>query len=304
MTSTRFPRPLGRLSALVALAFLALACLPPRPPAASSDAFLDAGGVSLRYTVTGPADGEPVLLLNGLPEDLDVWRRSKTMAALAGYRVILFDERGLGQSAKPHDPAAYGSEMAEDVVRLLDHLGLAQGHVVGYSMGGQIAAKLLVTHPERCASVTVAGSGALLPAIVPSYTMVADALEGRDIGPLLSRVPAPGGRRATTPAEVEEERANARAFLDYLRQSGQDVAAVAALMRGMTGLVVTPEELRQNRVPVLVLYSDEDAHGEVSALTRELAQATVVRLAGETHGTARDAPAFADALLAFLHAHP
>ena len=54
----------------------------------------------------------------------------------AGYRVIALDNRGHGESEKLYDPAAYSSEaMAGDAVRLLDHLGIARAHVMGYSDG-------------------------------------------------------------------------------------------------------------------------------------------------------------------------
>ena len=54
---------------------------------------------------------------------------------------------------------AAGEAMAEDVVRLLDHLKLQQAHVIGYSMGGMITLKLLVKHPERVKSAVLGGMG-------------------------------------------------------------------------------------------------------------------------------------------------
>jgi pimeloyl-ACP methyl ester carboxylesterase len=76
------------------------------------------------------------------------------------HRVIAFDLRGHGQSGKPHEPRAYGREMGLDVVRLLDHLGIARAHVVGYSLGGYFTSQLLTLHPERFLTATlVAGPG-------------------------------------------------------------------------------------------------------------------------------------------------
>src|SRR5205807_4443137 len=64
------------------------------------------------------------------------------------------------KSDKPHDPKAYGAEMAQDIVRLLDHLKITQAHIVGYSLGGIITAKLLTTNPDRFITATlVAASG-------------------------------------------------------------------------------------------------------------------------------------------------
>ena len=53
-------------------------------------------------------------------------------------RVIALDCRGHGKSDKPTDPSQYGIEMVNDVVRLMDHLGIAKAHIIGYSMGGSI----------------------------------------------------------------------------------------------------------------------------------------------------------------------
>jgi pimeloyl-ACP methyl ester carboxylesterase len=77
------------------------------------------------------------------------WIANGVMPDLArDHRVIALDCRGHGQSDKPHDPTD-GPEMALDLARLLDHLSLKQAHVVGYSMGAELAAILLVRQPER-----------------------------------------------------------------------------------------------------------------------------------------------------------
>ena len=69
------------------------------------------------------------------------------------YRAIAIDLRGHGKSGKPHDPKAYGDEMARDVVRLLDHLKIQRAHVLGYSLGAMIAGRFATMNPERLISV-------------------------------------------------------------------------------------------------------------------------------------------------------
>src|SRR5450759_5091011 len=110
-------------------------------------------GVKLRYVVEG--QGPPVVLIHGLTLDVESqWADPGIIKVLTpDYRVIAMDCRGHGKSGKPHEAAAYGIEMVEDVCRLLDHLKIKKAHIVGYSSGGSIALKLLMTHPERCASV-------------------------------------------------------------------------------------------------------------------------------------------------------
>src|SRR5215471_4661597 len=127
----------------------------------AEDATFDSNGVKIHYIVEGK--GEPVLLIHGFTSSIQgQWGGAGIIKALAkDYRVIAYDNRGHGNSGKPHDPKQYGTEMVEDAVRLLDHLKIDKAHVVGYSMGATITCKLLVTHPDRLLSVTLGGSGGL-----------------------------------------------------------------------------------------------------------------------------------------------
>ena len=68
------------------------------------------------------------------------------------HQVITLDMPGHGLSDKPTNDEAYGPELVEDVIRLMDHLKIKKAHVVGYSMGGIIAANLLAKHPDRALS--------------------------------------------------------------------------------------------------------------------------------------------------------
>ena len=122
----------------------------------------DSAGVPIRFIEDGA--GEAVILVHGYTSDAESqWVRSGFFAALAErFRAIAMDARGHGGSGKPHDPAAYGPEMGLDVVRLMDHLGIARAHVVGYSMGAHIVAQLLIARPERFLSATLGGAAGRL----------------------------------------------------------------------------------------------------------------------------------------------
>jgi pimeloyl-ACP methyl ester carboxylesterase len=80
-------------------------------------------------------------------------------AALGGaYRLVLIDPRGHGESDKPHDTAAYAHElMADDVVAVLDDLGIARAHYFGYSMGAGIGFVLAARAPQRFHSFVFGG---------------------------------------------------------------------------------------------------------------------------------------------------
>jgi pimeloyl-ACP methyl ester carboxylesterase len=99
------------------------------------------------------------------------WRAPGTIKALAkDYQVIALDVRGHGGSGKPKEEAAYGMEMMEDVVRLLDHLKIQKAHMAGYSMGGMIIMKLITRHPDRVQSAVLGGMGWLRQGSLPQLS--------------------------------------------------------------------------------------------------------------------------------------
>src|SRR5207249_2155515 len=114
---------------------------------------------AISYTVEGK--GEPVVLIHGLYASAQVnWRAPGVIRILAtNHQVIAPDVRGHAASGKPEQESAYGVEMAEDIVRLLDHLKIPKAHIVGYSMGGMITMKLLTRHPDRVKSALLGGMG-------------------------------------------------------------------------------------------------------------------------------------------------
>lgn len=104
-------------------------------------------GVRLFYEEAGAPDAPPLVLIMGWGGDHTAWAL-QVPAFAAEHRVIALDNRGAGQSAVPDGPYSIPA-MAEDVVGLMDALGIARAHVVGASMGGMIAQELVLRHPGR-----------------------------------------------------------------------------------------------------------------------------------------------------------
>src|SRR5204862_320240 len=115
------------------------------------------------------------------------------------------DCRGHGKSDKPHEPGKYGVEMVEDVVRLMDHLRIKRAHIVGYSMGSMITAKLLVTHPERLITATLGGGTGVQmnPITVIVFEQIARAVEQGKAAGMLAAGLSPRGRRKPNESQNE-----------------------------------------------------------------------------------------------------
>jgi 3-oxoadipate enol-lactonase len=104
-----------------------------------------ANGITLQYEVHG--EGEPLLLINGLADDLTSWAY-QIPDFEQRYQTIIFDNRGIGGSGMPAGPYTTAM-MAADAKGLLDALGIERAHVLGVSMGGMIAQELAINYPDR-----------------------------------------------------------------------------------------------------------------------------------------------------------
>ena len=124
----------------------------PRTIAAAPDEFFTRGDARLRYREAGR--GDPVVLLHGYTQRIELMLDLADSLS-GGFRVIVLDERGHGESSKFADPSRYGQAMVEDVVALLDHLGIRRAHLVGHSMGAAVAAQVALHHPDRVASASL-----------------------------------------------------------------------------------------------------------------------------------------------------
>ncbi|ASM74988.1 MULTISPECIES: alpha/beta fold hydrolase [Roseobacteraceae] len=167
-----------------------------------------ANGVAIHYQVDGAAESKPILLLNGVGQQMTRWTDSFAMRLTAlGYRVVRMDNRDVGLSDRPADASlpdlgalirakAGGAalevpyqldDMAADAAALLADFGIEKAHVAGVSMGGMIAQLVAINHPDRVLSLTSIMSTTGNPAL-PRATPAAQAvLSGQRISPLSNR---------------------------------------------------------------------------------------------------------------------
>jgi pimeloyl-ACP methyl ester carboxylesterase len=245
------------------------------------------GGVSIHYVVEG--SGPAILLIHGFASSLHGnWRAPGILGALAAAerQVVALDCRGHGKSSKPHDPGSYaGAAMADDAIALLDHLALREVDLMGYSMGGWIAASLLVNHATRFRSVILSGVGdEMLAGALPRARSeaIANALEGK--------------------GAASSAAATARAFRAFAEQQKNDLAALAALQRAAR-IRVDAEKLGQVDKPVMVLVGEGDTLvGTAEKLAAAIPGARHVRVPGD-HLSAVLTPEFKHAVESFLAVH-
>jgi pimeloyl-ACP methyl ester carboxylesterase len=116
-------------------------------------AYTIVNGIRFHYEVAG--DGDPVLLINGLGSPAVSWAL-QVKALASHYRVITFDNRGIGETDLPPDPAYATAQMADDAAALARQLKVERAHVMGASMGGTIAQELALRHPKLVRSLVLA----------------------------------------------------------------------------------------------------------------------------------------------------
>lgn len=148
-------------------------------------AFARANGIVLHFQVQGRADGPTIVFLNSLGSDLHIWQEI-VPAFSDRYRIILYDKRGHGLSDAP--PAPYTiDDHADDLLALLDHLGVKSATLVGLSVGGIIAQRLAVRAPERVEALVLCDTAAKI-GTSEMWNERIGAVESAGIGSIADRI--------------------------------------------------------------------------------------------------------------------
>lgn len=122
---------------------------------------ITANGISMHYTLNGPASAPIVTLSHSLATHLGMWE-PQVAALAARYRVLRYDTRGHGGTDAPGGPYSL-DQLAEDAVALLRALGIERTHFVGLSMGGMIGQVLALKYPEMLRSLVLCDTSSRIP---------------------------------------------------------------------------------------------------------------------------------------------
>ena len=178
------------------------------------------------------------------------------------HRCVTFDARGYSPSDVPSDPERYGQDIARgDVIRVMDAMGIERAHIVGHSMGAYTALHVGLRHPVRCISITAAGCGwGSSPTDAPTVTEVCG-----DIARMFREEPIAVAAEKYASAEMRRtfKAKDPRGFAEFARLLGEHSAVGLAMtmlnvQARRPNLKAMENDLREMRVPLLVMVGDED----------------------------------------------
>ncbi|MGH2458619.1 MAG: 2-succinyl-6-hydroxy-2,4-cyclohexadiene-1-carboxylate synthase [Chloroflexota bacterium] len=257
------------------------------------------------YHVEIGGTGPPLVALHGFTGSAETWAPFRA-AFGRQFTLIAIDLLGHGRTECPPDPRRYRMDRTiEDLVAILDRLGLARVDLLGYSMGGRVALHVAVAAPDRIHTLALEGASPGIPlatdraARARSDSVLADLIEGEGIEAFVERweqVPLFASQRGL-PAEV-------RAALRCQRLRGNPLG-LANSLRGIGAGDVEPllDRLGQVSAPTLLIVGAFDE--KYRALGREMAgrlpTATLAVVPGAGHAVHLEQPdVFTKIVLEFL----
>ena len=268
---------------------------------------IDCGGAVLSVQFMGPDDGEPVIMWHGFPEMGYSWRHQAAALAADGYRAIVPDLRGYGESDRPTGTDAYAfPQLVGDVVGLINALGHGYAHLAGHDWGGSLCWATSALMPDTVRSLMILNAPHPVASAecrqVPeqqqkSWYMLLFQFEGvaeewllkdgaANLSAFVFDTAAPG-------TFGDEER---RVFTDALMREGAMTAALEYYRANIPpgNWLKPPPDLPPVTVPTTIMWADADAYMTPLLLERSITKVEgpleVVMLEGVSHWAQQEAP--------------
>lgn len=229
--------------------------------------------VQIYYEVSG--EGPPIVFVHGALGNTTMWAGYGYVDMLKEqYKLILIDARGHGKSTKPYEPAAYDSKpMVDDIIAVLDDLGITQTHYWGFSMGGYMGFGLAKYYPHRLRSLILGGTSPYVTANDPTQP-----------DPLLEAM------RSGVNEGVEAMIAGFRTWADgYLHPTAEarlrslDPRAMVALLEFWSHKESLEAVLPTMTMPCLLYIGDHDDPDHVLAYAKQMPNVVTLVLPGLNH---------------------
>lgn len=230
---------------------------------------------SLHLYYEDHGSGQPIVLIHGYPLSSASWEKQVPALLGAGYRVIAYDRRGFGKSSQPSTGYNYDT-FAEDLRKLISHLGLRDFVLVGFSMGGGEVARYIGKYGSKDLSKAVIVGG------IPPYLLkTPDNPEGVDAGVFEGIQKAVANDRYAFFTEFFKNFYNADVLLgkrvseDAIRASW-NTAAISSATACLACVPTWHEDFRNDvakiDVPTLVIHGDSDRIVPLSAAGQRTAK--------------------------------
>ena len=216
-------------------------------------------GVKLAYEEAG--SGTPVVFVHEFAGDMASWEPQLRTFGMR-YRAIAYNARGYPPSDVPPTPGSYSQDRArQDILAVLDGLGVEKAHIVGLSMGGFATLHFGIHHSDRALSITVAGCGyGAEPDKREQFKMeanaTADLIQNEGMGAFADTY-------SVGPTRVQFQNKNPRGWQEFRDQlAAHSALGSANTMRGVQAerpsLFDLKEAMAGITAPTLVLTGDED----------------------------------------------
>ena len=253
-------------------------------------------GISVHYTLEGPASGPVITMSNSLASNLSMWEPQMPVLT-SHYRVLRYDTRGHGGTEATAGPYSL-DELSEDVRALLRALGITRTHFIGLSMGGMIGQIIAIKYPQMLQSLVLCDTMSRVP--TEAKPMWDDRIHTAETGGM----------------EPLVEPTLARWFTEPFRQKGSPVLDQVRTMirstppRGYTGCchaiaaLNLTDHLKAITLPTLIIVGEDDPATPVAAshvIHEQVRGSELVILKSAAHLSNLEQPeAFNQALTAFL----
>jgi 3-oxoadipate enol-lactonase len=257
---------------------------------------ITANGISVNYTLDGPASAPVVTLSHSLATDLSMWD-PQMKALTARYRVLRYDTRGHGGTDAP--AGAYTlDQLADDAQALLKALGVAKTHWIGLSMGGMIGQTLALKSPDLFLSLSLCDTSSRIPA--EAKPLWADRIKTAQTQGMEPLVEGTIGRWFTAPFREQHKDVVDPVRTMIRRTPPQGYAGCCA---AISALDLT-DRLPAIKIPTLVVVGEEDQGTPVAAsqaIQAKIAGSQLEILKSAAHLANMEQPeAFTKALTTFL----